>query len=184
MIYRCPTCTKEGGEDKSLKEVIVDLQASIREMLSLKNDILELKKSVPQLKSDLEALKKSSLSNNAKNVAKINIIESKVNSLSLSDGPIAKIATLENDIKGLNDSSANGKLGTYNMQQTINELEERKARECNLFIYNIPDADTKDFTNDAISVANALFKIVIILIEHLKCFLKEKRRTFRCFWYQ
>lgn len=95
MVYYCTTCSASGGQDSSLKAAVVDLQQAIKELSSLKNDLVGLSASIPELRGDIDNLKKSS------EQCRKDIQEVQAELIEISNESKAKFSSLEKNIKDI-----------------------------------------------------------------------------------
>lgn len=153
MVYYCAACTANGGQDSSLKTAVMDLQQAIKELSSLKNDLIVLKASVPELRGDINNLRESS------EQYRKDIQEVQTELIEMSKETKAKFSSLEKNIKGISTVAGVDKSDSNNIQQTINEIENRKSRQNNLLVYNIPEPEGGDQNKDVDAVALALSKV-------------------------
>lgn len=158
MVYRCPTCTLSGGEDASLKALVVDLQKSIKELSSFKEEIKSIKECIPGLRQDIGVLKATT----EECMARISNVEARIKeNEDSSDVCKVKITKLENIIKEIpnsNNATVDQSEAAVNIQ-VLSELEDRRSRENNLIILNVPDSDGVNPEIDAVAVEKALVKI-------------------------
>lgn len=137
LVYRCQACTASGGEDSSLKEVVAELQQSLKWLSSFKEDIKEIKSIIPELQFEVDSMKKD-LVEQKNNILKV---ENTVKNL--------PVPNLEVDKMEIN----------ADFQSMISEIGDRSVRSKNVLIWNLQDSPTTTPTTDSIAVANTLFKI-------------------------
>lgn len=156
MVYRCPECTKNGGDSPSMLEVVAKLQESVDKQTSAmkessdklstisetldvltKVDIPKINESVADLVmsyKNLDAKVEDYIFDNNINIGSLkenfNILDAKVDSLSSKFAAADKAASI-----GKENSSISADESTFTLN-ILNEIEDRKHREKHLIIYN------------------------------------------------
>lgn len=140
MVYRCKECTSNGGDSPRLVEVISRLQASVDKLSSISGDIESLTRvEIPKLKSSVADLETSLKTLNGK-------VEDHIGACSL------EIESMKKDyVKLQEDLAAHGNVVipqcvssvstnvVGNTQLVLDEVDNRKKRENNILILNVPE---------------------------------------------
>ena len=161
LVYRCKSCDENGGDSPKLIEAIASLQSAVKSLTGAVDYVNKLKSTVvPAIHSDIKGLKVSN--NNLESkvdkhiMASNQVVEGVQNTISdLS----TKVNKLEEVVPTLSTAAAVPSLN--NAQGVIDEIEERKKRECNLIIFNADDFDEESYVLDknAQLVSSVLAKI-------------------------
>lgn len=161
MVYRCKSCSENGGDSPRLLDAISDLQKSLEKLNSLSDTLSSLtKKELPKIKKEIVDLTSSnsklekSLKNHIKECAKeVSDLKDFCNNL---DEKLTSYGNAE--ISSLPDDKYTEALSV------INEIENRKKCENNLIIFGVPeqikqDGSELDANYDFQKVSSALSKI-------------------------
>lgn len=161
MVYRCKSCSENGGECPRLLDAISDLQESLKKLNSLSDTLSVLTKTeLPRINKDISDLTCSnrklekSLKNHISECSKdVNYLRDFCNEL---DGKLAAYGNVDNSSLPVDKYSES--------LSVIEEIERRKRSENNLIIFGVPeqvkhDGSKLDSSYDFQRVASALGKI-------------------------
>lgn len=159
LVYRCKVCTENGGDSPKLIEAIVDLQMSIQKLTSISESLENLSNVViPKMRQDICEVQdsnmalKTCLDNHVLNYSE------EMRSVKLQFNELQnKIITQGN----ASSSTSSLPIATSSStQMVLNEIEDRKKRERNLIIRNVPEnIDVSVRNHDLNCVINILSKI-------------------------
>lgn len=157
MVYRCYSCTSTGGEDVSLKELVADLQKTIKKLPSFLEDVKIMKNSIPVIKSDINAIKgKSEEHSTELSRIRVELAENKA-CIELYN---SKVVLLEGSVEAVQASSSAENVDTSALfQELANEFDNRRYRENNIILRNVQDDVDLRPEVDADTVSNVLAKI-------------------------
>lgn len=185
MLYRCKECRDNGGMAPQLVEVISNLQASVDKLSGLSDNIKKLTEEViPGVKKEISEIKQSQ-GDLSKEVIRrhndcrqsVDILEEKVNKL------VNEVSTL-----GSADPSTVDLGRSVNADLIMDEISDRKYRENNILIYNVPeqiksmdgvlqrDYDLKRVLDILMNIKNINTKLDLKNVKRLGSFKPDKVR--------
>lgn len=135
MVYRCAVCTKNGGDNPRMIEVVSDLQASVDKLSSISKDIEDLTKvQLPKIEESVATIKSSVSKVKGTLSDHINGCSAEIESIKCD---VAKLHEKFNSFSGVDvgaavDSSANS-------QQIMEEIDNRRIKENNIIILNVKE---------------------------------------------
>lgn len=177
MLYRCKECRDNGGMSPHLLEVISSIKDSIDKLSSLSSNINKLTNDViPKINNEIADIKSSQ--KDLRKEVELKHNECKQSIVKMGE----KIDRLEGD---LSPSTGDIKL---NADEIVNEITERKARENNILLYNIPeqiksgdaeletDYDLKQVLETLKNINNLNTKLDLVNVKRLGKFSSDKVR--------
>lgn len=185
MLYRCKECRNNGGMSPQLVEVVSNLKTSVDKLSSLSEDIKKLTMEViPQINGEV-----SKLWTSHKALSK-EIVKSHDDCVQSIDKLEEKFKKLENDFSAHVRSASPIRVvdKSGNADLILNEITERKYRENNILIYNIPeqtksadtelvrDYDLKQVLETLKNIKNINTKLGLSNVKRLGAFNSEKMR--------
>lgn len=173
LVYRCPSCAASGNEDTTLREIVADLQQTLKTLTTFAEAYSQFNKNdYPVIRADISKLidTTENLDTRLKNLEACNAVNrltkleekdldsrlSAIEALKLQD----KVEFLENP-NAARPSSSPGTIAdnASAVQDVFGEINDRKRREKNLIIYNV--SESKDIEQDVALVIDILSKIKI-----------------------
>lgn len=137
MVYRCADCTKNGGDNPRIVEVISDLQASVNKLSSISKDIEVLTKvQLPKIEESVTGIKASVSKLKGKLNEHINGCSTDINSIKCD------VAKLQENFNSLNNVDLNASAvlnSSANSQLIMEEIDNRRIKENNIIILNVKE---------------------------------------------
>lgn len=162
LVYRCAKCTKNGGQNQQVVEALVELKDEVKLLSSFKEAFKVLtNKTIPEFRQDIDELK--SQSENLKTDLADHIEKNTV----VIENFKVQLSAIEATPSCVHNADSNNTAmptAAFQAQMVLSEIDNRKARENNLIILNVPEcpvnanSKTKK-SHDLNYVVNILSKI-------------------------
>lgn len=164
MVYRCPECKKNGGENSRLVESIAELKTSVEKLLKVQETLDRLSNiEVPKIKNSIEELKEdhSNLDLSVKKYIK----DSSADIKKLKEDYASLDVKVNTPGGGSSDRNSAVSVDILSStQMVLNEINIRKTKENNIIVFNVPE-QKKDAQNklnsdyDLIQIQSILDKV-------------------------
>ena len=139
LVYRCSECRKNGGSSPQLMEIIVDIKNTVEKLSSLNEKFGRLvNENLPKIKDRVKKL------NAAHNATRATLVEATADIGELIERCSKFEDNLSSHINKCGDVSNLLNEEFSSASTIINEIEDRKKRENNLIILNVPEQIKND----------------------------------------